>query len=154
LPAGGRGSPYDDPDDEGFTVEEIRAVVDEVRRHGGKAVAAHAQATAGIRNAIRGGTTSIEHGYGLDDRACDLAREHDIYVVPTLSTVYAGIDRSRLADHTTGRRSAGPASPRRTSPGRSSRSVSRGMNGRSRPQISESVPWCGSMVRVDHWLVF
>jgi imidazolonepropionase-like amidohydrolase len=77
----------------------MKAVVDEVGRHGGKAVAAHAQGRAGILNAIRAGVTSIEHGYGLDDEACDLAGEHGIHVVPTLSTVYAGIDKDRMPDY-------------------------------------------------------
>ncbi|MFS8097707.1 amidohydrolase family protein [Lentzea alba] len=97
--SGGMGSPYDDPDDEGLTVEEMAAVVDEVGRHGGKPVAAHAQGRAGILNAIRGGVTSIEHGYGLDDEGCDLAGERGIFVVPTLSTVYLGIDRDRMPDY-------------------------------------------------------
>lgn len=43
---GGMGSPYDDPDDEGLLEEEIRAVMDEARRHGGKPAAAHAQGNA------------------------------------------------------------------------------------------------------------
>lgn len=67
-------------------------MVDECRRHVGWPVAAHAQGTAGIINAIRGGVTSIEHGYGLDERALDLAGERGTFVVPTLSTVFAGID--------------------------------------------------------------
>jgi imidazolonepropionase-like amidohydrolase len=96
---GGMGSPYDDPDDEGLTVEEMKAVVDEVGRHGGKAVAAHAQGRPGILNALRAGVTSIEHGYGLDDEAGDLAGEFGITVVPTLSTVYAGIDKDRMPDY-------------------------------------------------------
>jgi len=93
---GGMGSPYDQPDDEGLTVEEIRAVVDEVNRHGGRPIAAHAQGTAGILNAIRGGVTSVEHGYGLNDEAIDLAGENGVYVVPTLSTVFDGIDKSTM----------------------------------------------------------
>ncbi|MBP8531838.1 amidohydrolase family protein [Streptomyces sp. MK37H] len=93
---GGMGSPYDQPDDEGLLEEEIRAVVDECRRHGGKPVAAHAQGNAGILNAIRGGVTSIEHGYGLDDRALEMAGERDVFVVPTLSTVYAGINKATM----------------------------------------------------------
>ncbi|MCQ8191259.1 metal-dependent hydrolase family protein [Streptomyces rugosispiralis] len=93
---GGMGSPYDQPDDEGLLEEEIRAVVDECRRHGGKPVAAHAQGNAGILNAIRGGVTSIEHGYGLDDRALEMAGERGVFVVPTLSTVYAGIDKATM----------------------------------------------------------
>ncbi|MFJ7945032.1 amidohydrolase family protein [Streptomyces sp. NPDC096354] len=96
---GGMGSPYDQPDDEGLTEEEIRSVVDEVRRHGGKPVAAHAQGNAGILNALRGGVTSIEHGYGIDDRALDLAGERGAFVVPTLSTVYAGINKDTMPDY-------------------------------------------------------
>jgi imidazolonepropionase-like amidohydrolase len=96
---GGMGSPYDQPEDEGLLEEEIRAVVDECRRHGGKPVAAHAQGTAGILNAIRGGVTSIEHGYGLDDRALDMAGERGVFVVPTLSTVYAGINKDTMPDY-------------------------------------------------------
>ncbi|MDV7219455.1 metal-dependent hydrolase family protein [Streptomyces prunicolor] len=97
--SGGMASPYDQPEDEGLMEEEIRAVVDECRRHGGKPVAAHAQGTAGIINAIRGGVTSIEHGYGLDERALDLAGERGTFVVPTLSTVFAGIDKNLMPEH-------------------------------------------------------
>ncbi|OMI35912.1 metal-dependent hydrolase family protein [Streptomyces sparsogenes] len=96
---GGMGSPHDQPEDEGLTEEEIRAVVDEARRHGGRPVAAHAQGTAGILNAIRGGVTSIEHGYGLDSRARELARERGTFVVPTLSTVFDGIDKATMAPY-------------------------------------------------------
>ncbi|GGK86954.1 metal-dependent hydrolase family protein [Streptomyces flaveus] len=96
---GGMGSPHDQPEDEGLTVDEIRTVVDEVRRHGGRPVAAHAQGTAGILNAIRGGVTSIEHGYGLDAEARELAGERDVFVVPTLSTVFDGIDKSTMAPY-------------------------------------------------------
>lgn len=96
---GGMGSPYDDPDDQGLTVEEIAAAVEEVNRHGERRVAAHAQGRAGILNAIRAGVTSIEHGYGLDEEGRDLAGEHHVFVVPTLSTVYAGIDRDRMPDY-------------------------------------------------------
>ncbi|WSL05005.1 amidohydrolase family protein [Streptomyces sp. NBC_01288] len=97
--SGGMASPYDQPEDEGLMEEEIRAVVDECRRHGGKPVAAHAQGTAGIINAILGGVTSIEHGYGLDERALDLAGERGTFVVPTLSTVFAGIDKDLMPEH-------------------------------------------------------
>lgn len=96
---GGMASPYDQPEDEGLMEEEIRAVVDECRRHGGKPVAAHAQGTAGILTAIRGGVSSIEHGYGLDEEALDLANERGTFVVPTLSTVFAGIDKDLMPEH-------------------------------------------------------
>lgn len=96
---GGMSSPYDQPDDEGLTEEEIRTVVEEVARHGGRPVAAHAQGTAGILNAIRGGVTSVEHGYGMTARARELAGERGTFVVPTLSTVFDGIDKATMEPH-------------------------------------------------------
>src|SRR5262249_9792451 len=76
------------PEDEGLTVEEIRAVVEETRRHRGRPVAAHAQGAQGIKNALRGGVTSIEHGYLIDDEGIDLMLETGAFVVPTLSTFH------------------------------------------------------------------
>ncbi|MDF1604526.1 amidohydrolase family protein [Nocardioides sp. YIM 152315] len=87
--SGGVNSPSDQPEDEGMTVEEIAAVVEETRRHRGVPVAAHAQGTQGIKNAVRGGVTSIEHGYLLDDEAIDLMVERGTFLVPTLSTFHA-----------------------------------------------------------------
>ncbi|MFI6698650.1 amidohydrolase family protein [Streptomyces sp. NPDC050509] len=93
---GGMGSPHDDPDDEGLTIEEMKAVVEEAARHRGKPVAVHAQGTAGIRNALRAGVSSIEHGYGITDELCDLALEQRAFLVPTLSTVFAPLDRAAM----------------------------------------------------------
>lgn len=92
---GGMGSRHDHPDDEGLTLEEVRAVVDELRRRGGRPVAAHAQGRQGILTAIRGGVTSVEHGYGVDDECLDLMAEHGTFLVPTLSTVFA-IDKATM----------------------------------------------------------
>ncbi|WP_017591422.1 metal-dependent hydrolase family protein [Nocardiopsis potens] len=83
---GGVSSPSDTPDDEGLTPEEIAAMAAEAARHGGRPVAAHAQGAAGIRNAVRGGASSIEHGYLVDDEGIDLMLEHGTYLVPTLAT--------------------------------------------------------------------
>jgi imidazolonepropionase-like amidohydrolase len=96
---GGMGSPHDDPDDEGLTPEELLAVVDEGRRHRGRVVAAHAQGTAGIRNALEAGVSSIEHGYGMTDELCDLALERGAFLVPTLATVFAPLDKAAMPDY-------------------------------------------------------
>jgi imidazolonepropionase-like amidohydrolase len=96
---GGMGSPHDDPDDEGLTPEELRAVVDEARRHRGRIVAAHAQGSAGIRNALLAGVTSIEHGYGMTDELCDLALARGAFLVPTLATVFAPLDKAAMPDY-------------------------------------------------------
>ncbi|MDS1268805.1 amidohydrolase family protein [Lipingzhangella sp. LS1_29] len=88
---GGLSSPSDTPHDEGITAAEITAIVDEARRHGGRAVAAHAQGAAGIRNAVEGGVTSVEHGYLIDDAGIELMLERGTFLVPTLNTFdYAG----------------------------------------------------------------
>jgi imidazolonepropionase-like amidohydrolase len=92
---GGMGSRHDHPDDEGLRVDEVRAIVDELDRHGGKPIAAHAQGRKGILTALRGGVASIEHGYGIDDEGLDLMEERGTFLVPTLSTVFA-IDKASM----------------------------------------------------------
>lgn len=47
-------------------------------------VMAHAQATDGIKAAIRNGIRSIEHGIYLDDEAIQMMLDHGTYLVPTL----------------------------------------------------------------------
>lgn len=83
---GGVSSPSDGPEDEGLSREEIAAVVAETGRRGGRPVAAHAQGAAGIRNAVLGGVSSVEHGYLVDDEGVDLMLERGTFLVPTLST--------------------------------------------------------------------
>ncbi|MGW3949523.1 amidohydrolase family protein [Streptomyces sp. NPDC004752] len=94
---GGVNSPNDQPEDEGLTTEEISVVVDETRRHRGRPVAAHAQGAQGIKNALRGGVTSIEHGYLIDDEGIDLMLENDAFLVPTLSTFHGDQGRFTAA---------------------------------------------------------
>ena len=67
-----------------LTPDELAAAVDEAHRHGLK-VAAHAIGTLGIKNALRAGVNSIEHGTLLDDEAIALFKERGTYLVPTLS---------------------------------------------------------------------
>ncbi|MFC3129297.1 metal-dependent hydrolase family protein [Coralloluteibacterium stylophorae] len=69
-----------------FTVDEVRAVVDTASDYGYR-VAAHAHGKEGMRRAIEGGVTSIEHGTYMDDEIIALMKEHGTWYVPTL---YAG----------------------------------------------------------------
>ncbi len=50
----------------------------------GRFVMAHAQASDGIKNAVRAGVRSIEHGIFLDDEAIELMLERGTWLVPTL----------------------------------------------------------------------
>jgi imidazolonepropionase-like amidohydrolase len=67
-----------------LTPEELTAAIDEAHRHGLR-VAAHAIGTEGIKNALRAGIDSVEHGTLLDDEAIALFKERNAYLVPTLS---------------------------------------------------------------------
>ncbi len=67
-----------------LTPEELEAAIDEAHRHGLR-VAAHAIGTQGIKNALRAGIDSIEHGHMLDDEAISLFKEKRAYLVPTLT---------------------------------------------------------------------
>ena len=81
--SGGVLSPNDDPHHATLTLEEIRAAV-ETGAMQGRNVMAHAQATAGIKNALVGGVKTIEHGIWLDDDCCELMLDGGRVLVPTL----------------------------------------------------------------------
>ena len=63
-----------------FTQEELAAATDEAKRFGMK-VAAHAHATAGIKDAVRAGVASIEHGTFIDDECIELMKNKGTYLV-------------------------------------------------------------------------
>jgi imidazolonepropionase-like amidohydrolase len=67
-----------------FTVDEVRAVVDTAKDYGYR-VAAHAHGKEGIRRAVEGGVTSIEHGTYMDDEIFALMKKHGTWYVPTIS---------------------------------------------------------------------
>jgi len=81
---GGVMSPTDHPDFTQFSPEELEIIVREAAYRRGVKVMAHAQGTEGIKNAIRAGVHSIEHGVYLDDEAIELMLKHGTFLVPTL----------------------------------------------------------------------
>ena len=66
-----------------FTPAELAAAVDEAQ-HFGLKVAAHAHSTDGIKNAVRAGVASIEHGTYMDDEGIRLMKEHGTFYSATL----------------------------------------------------------------------
>jgi imidazolonepropionase-like amidohydrolase len=71
--------------------EELRAGVEEAHKHGMRC-AAHAIGTSGIKNAIRAGVDSVEHGHLIDDEGIALALERGTYIVPTLAAIRCIVD--------------------------------------------------------------
>lgn len=75
-----------------YSLSEIEAITDEAHALGRK-VAAHAQGTEGIKNAIRGGIDTIEHGCYLDGEAIQMMVDRGTILVPTLAIVYEIVTR-------------------------------------------------------------
>jgi imidazolonepropionase-like amidohydrolase len=78
--SGGVFSRGDKPGAPQFTVEELRAAVEEAHAQGRK-VAAHAHGAQGIKNATIAGVDSIEHGSYLDDEGIKLMKAHGTWLV-------------------------------------------------------------------------
>jgi imidazolonepropionase-like amidohydrolase len=91
APSGGVLSPRDKPTHAHFRPEELEVLVEEATA-AGIFVMAHAQAAPGIKNAIRAGIRSIEHGIYLDDEAVELMLERGTWLVPTLVAPRGVID--------------------------------------------------------------
>ena len=89
---GGVLSPTDHPEFTQYTQEELAVMVQEGAYRRGVKVMAHAQGAEGIKNAVRAGIHSIEHGILLDDEAIELMLEHGTFLVPTLLAPLAVIE--------------------------------------------------------------
>jgi imidazolonepropionase-like amidohydrolase len=81
--SGGVLSSRDDPSHAHFRPAELEVLVEEATA-AGMFVMAHAQAADGIKNAVRAGIRSIEHGIFLDDEGIELMLGRGTWLVPTL----------------------------------------------------------------------
>ena len=66
-----------------FTLEELRAIVDEAHRQRHK-VASHAMALYGVHNSVEAGVDTIEHGNYIADEDLRTMAQKGIYYVPTI----------------------------------------------------------------------
>ena len=81
--SGGVLSHRDDPRHAHFRPAELDVLVEEATA-AGLWVMAHAQGADGIKNAVRAGIRSIDHGIYLDDEAIELMKARGTWFVPTL----------------------------------------------------------------------
>jgi imidazolonepropionase-like amidohydrolase len=81
--SGGIMSAHDDPRVQQLTDEEVQAAVDEAHRFK-KKVAVHAIGSEAIKESIRAGVDSVEHGDLIDDEGIRLMKERGTYLDPTL----------------------------------------------------------------------
>ncbi|MEF8823022.1 MAG: amidohydrolase family protein [Desulfohalobiaceae bacterium] len=77
-PGGVPGTPH-------LNMEEIQAVVEEAEKTGTH-TAAHAHGAEGIKNAVRAGVRTIEHGTLADDEVLTMMADRGIYLTSTLSS--------------------------------------------------------------------
>ncbi len=66
-----------------FTLDELRAIVDEAHRQRHK-VASHAMARQGVHNSVEAGVDSIEHGNYIADEDMRMMVQKGIFYVPTI----------------------------------------------------------------------
>jgi imidazolonepropionase-like amidohydrolase len=88
MTTGGVMSEKDKPTSCQFSMEEIRAFVEEGKNAGVK-TASHAQGAQGIKNAVTAGVDSIEHGIFVDDECIDMMIQKRTHLVPTFAIVDA-----------------------------------------------------------------
>lgn len=86
MATGGVLTPGVDPSQTAFSLEEMQAAVEEAHK-AGRPAASHAIGNGGIKNALRAGIDSVEHGFYLDDEAVNLALKSGAFIVPTLIAV-------------------------------------------------------------------
>jgi imidazolonepropionase-like amidohydrolase len=77
------GSGADVTGNETFSADEIKAAVDAAKKYG-KRIAIHSYGPEGGRDAVRAGTTTLEHAIDLDDATLAEMVHRGIFYVPTI----------------------------------------------------------------------
>jgi imidazolonepropionase-like amidohydrolase len=77
-----------------MTFDEMAAVVDEAHNYKRK-VTGHCRATQGIKNALRAGFDTLEHGTFMDAEALEMLLSRDVPVVPALQFELASVEKGR-----------------------------------------------------------
>ncbi|WP_198086543.1 amidohydrolase family protein [Variovorax sp. E3] len=85
MASGGVASPNDPVGNTGYSMDELRAIVDEATAWQ-TYVMAHAYTPRAIRRAVEAGVRTIEHGNLVDEATAELLKASNVFVVPTLIT--------------------------------------------------------------------
>jgi imidazolonepropionase-like amidohydrolase len=89
--SGAEGSPHSSTWMTTMNAEEMAAAVGEAHRWG-RTVAVHCQSYESVKQALRAGADTIEHGTRLDEEALALFRMKGAILVPTLSTLMSVLE--------------------------------------------------------------
>jgi len=78
-----------------FTLEEIQAITKTAKDYG-MIIAAHAHGDEGMRRAVVGGVTTIEHGTLMSEETMDLMIKHGTYYVPTIIAGKKVVEKAKI----------------------------------------------------------
>ncbi|MEW7280341.1 amidohydrolase family protein [Aquimarina sp. 2201CG1-2-11] len=81
-----------------FTIEEIKVICETAKDYGFH-VAAHAHGDEGMQRAIIGGVKTIEHGTLMSEKTMDLMKQHDAYLVPTITAGKEVTEKAKVKDY-------------------------------------------------------
>ena len=85
MAAGGCASPSDEPDTVQYSLEEMKAAVEEAEAVG-KIVIAHCYSPKSMQRCAEAGVKRVEHGNFMDEKTAAILRENDVIYCPTLTT--------------------------------------------------------------------
>ncbi len=93
MMSGGVASPYDPLDSLQFSLDEVKAAVEEAHAFG-RYVCAHAYTPEAITRAANAGVRTIEHGNLIDEPAAKLMAENGMFLIANLVAYYAMKERA------------------------------------------------------------
>jgi len=85
MAAGGCASPSDEPDTVQYSIEEMRAAVEEAEAVG-KYVIAHCYSPKSMQRCAESGVKRVEHGNFMDEKTARILKEKGVIYCPTLAT--------------------------------------------------------------------
>ena len=83
LVTGGCMDISSEPGIQNYNYEEIDVAVKEAHKFGRK-VGVHVEGLSGLKDALKAGVDTIEHGFNLDEESIQIMKEKNIYLIPTL----------------------------------------------------------------------
>ena len=81
-----------------FTIEEVKSIVQTAKDYGFR-VAAHAHGAEGMKRAVLGGVSSIEHGTYMTPEVMELMKERGTYFVPTVIAGRSVADSAQIPNY-------------------------------------------------------
>jgi imidazolonepropionase-like amidohydrolase len=98
MATGGVMSANDSPQFTQFTIPELKVMVEEAHLRGGLKVMAHAHGVEGIKNSVKAGIHSVEHGTYIDMESSRMMVEKGTYLVPTFLVIDVNREKALKGD--------------------------------------------------------